>query len=230
MNLKSYLRGIGIGILVTSAVFIISGASNKQGTMTDDMVKARAKELGMVEAATTVADVGNASSSDAVVENEEAYDALQPVAPTIEVVENAGEEQPEPETPAEEVKPTEEAEPAAESEAANETDLTPTSTPVPTKEVESQKEAAPTKAVEEKAGDSASDSEADNVVIVINAGDGSDTAARKLAQAGLIDDAAAFDKFLISKGYDRKITTGNHVILKSATQDEIADNLISSTR
>ena len=35
MNLKSYLRGIGIGILVTAAVFIISGASDKKGTMTD---------------------------------------------------------------------------------------------------------------------------------------------------------------------------------------------------
>ncbi len=57
MNLKSYLRGIGIGILVTAAVFIISGASDKKGTMTDEMIKQRAKELGMVEASTTVADV-----------------------------------------------------------------------------------------------------------------------------------------------------------------------------
>ena len=57
MNLKSYLRGIGIGILVTAAVFLVSGSSNEK-EMTDAQIKARAKELGMIEQV-TLADVGD---------------------------------------------------------------------------------------------------------------------------------------------------------------------------
>ena len=46
MKLRYYLRGLGLGILVTAAFFI---ASNSKDTMTDAEVKARAKELGMIE-------------------------------------------------------------------------------------------------------------------------------------------------------------------------------------
>ena len=72
MNLKSYLRGIGIGILVTCAVFIISGAGDKKPDMSDDMIKARAKELGMVEVASTLADVGNNAVTPEIKEESEA--------------------------------------------------------------------------------------------------------------------------------------------------------------
>ena len=48
MKLRSYLRGIGLGILVASALFICSGKAGKS-TMTDEQVIARAKALGMVD-------------------------------------------------------------------------------------------------------------------------------------------------------------------------------------
>lgn len=47
MKLKYYLRGLGIGILVTVMIVAISGAGKK--TMTDEEIKSRAKELGMIE-------------------------------------------------------------------------------------------------------------------------------------------------------------------------------------
>lgn len=47
MKRKYYLRGLGTGILVTALILII--ASGQKETMTDEEVKARAKELGMVE-------------------------------------------------------------------------------------------------------------------------------------------------------------------------------------
>lgn len=47
MNIKSYLKGIGVGILVSALILIIAGNMNK---MSDADVIKRAKELGMVEA------------------------------------------------------------------------------------------------------------------------------------------------------------------------------------
>ena len=48
MKIRYYLRGLGIGILFTSIFFLVSNGSSNQ-TMTDEQVKARAKELGMTE-------------------------------------------------------------------------------------------------------------------------------------------------------------------------------------
>lgn len=47
MKLKYYLRGLGIGIVM--AVLITGVSMGRKQTMTDDEVKARAKELGMIE-------------------------------------------------------------------------------------------------------------------------------------------------------------------------------------
>ena len=56
MKLKYYLRGLGIGILVTIVIVAISGAGKK--TMTDEEIKNRARELGMVES-TVLSDIQN---------------------------------------------------------------------------------------------------------------------------------------------------------------------------
>ena len=47
MKRKYYMRGLGTGILVT--VIIMSISAGQKRPMTDEEVKARAKELGMVE-------------------------------------------------------------------------------------------------------------------------------------------------------------------------------------
>lgn len=47
MNLKYYLRGLGLGIMVTALILAIAG--NRKNSMTDAQIKERAKELGMIE-------------------------------------------------------------------------------------------------------------------------------------------------------------------------------------
>ena len=47
MKLRYYLRGLGIGILITVVILTISGLG--KDVMTDEEIKERAKELGMVE-------------------------------------------------------------------------------------------------------------------------------------------------------------------------------------
>lgn len=47
MKLKYYLRGLGIGIMITTVILMIGFARNKN-TLSDDEIIARAKQLGMV--------------------------------------------------------------------------------------------------------------------------------------------------------------------------------------
>lgn len=61
--------------------------------------------------------------------------------------------------------------------------------------------------------------------ITVSSGDGSDTVARKLYEAGLISDVSAYDRYLCQNGYDKKICTGVKTIPAGATEAEIAQIL-----
>lgn len=216
MKLRSYLRGIGIGIIVTSAIFIVGGAGKKQQTMTDAQVIARAKELGMIES-TVLSEM-----------NEEA------VEPTAEIVASAQDEIKDEALAKENEEVTKEAEPTAEAEPTEE--VTPEPTQEPTPEVTPEPTPEPTPEVtpeptpEKPAKDTPSGNDENTIVVVVNAGDGSDTVAKRVFEAGLVSNASEFDKYLMANGYDRKITIGNHKIAASATEEEIAKNLVSSTK
>lgn len=64
---------------------------------------------------------------------------------------------------------------------------------------------------------------AETVQITVYGGEGSQAVARKLKDAGLIEDASAYDKFLCSNGYDKKICTGRHTLPVDASEKEIAE-------
>ena len=49
MKRKYYLRGIGVGILFSTIVLLVAYIASGRGQMTDDEIRKRAKELGMVE-------------------------------------------------------------------------------------------------------------------------------------------------------------------------------------
>ena len=52
MKLKYYLRGLGIGMIVTALILGISFSNRQDQTsqiMTDDQIRERAAELGMVD-------------------------------------------------------------------------------------------------------------------------------------------------------------------------------------
>lgn len=215
MRLKSYLRGIGIGILVTAAVFMISGGLKRESTMTDEQVKARAKELGMLEQITLVEPTAAVKEEKAEVKAENKAES------------KAGAET--------------ESKAGTVAEAKAET-ATPATTPE-IKAEDSKKEEAKaddSKKEETKADDSKKEAdggdvgaeEVDNktIIIVVNSGDSSETVSRKLFEAGIVADAREYDKYLMENGYDRTITVGNHKISVTASKEEIAKNLTSSTR
>ena len=63
--------------------------------------------------------------------------------------------------------------------------------------------------------------ESDKTVIRIASGQSSYSVCEELKKLGLIEDVKAFDIFLCSKGYDRRLVVGEHVIPAGASLDEI---------
>ena len=64
--------------------------------------------------------------------------------------------------------------------------------------------------------------EAGTIPFSIIRGDSSDSVSRRLEEAGLIDNAVAYDRYLCQNGYDKRIQTGNYDIPVNATGEEIA--------
>ena len=94
----------------------------------------------------------------------------------------------------------------------------------PTEEVTSE-EQQPTEEQqpsEEMPSEAAVSEEEQKVTFEIRKGAGSDTVSKNLEAAGLIEDAAAFDKYLCDNGYSRRLRIGTYELLMGMKEEEIA--------
>ena len=66
------------------------------------------------------------------------------------------------------------------------------------------------------------------VTIVVNKGYSSDTVSRILAEAGLVEDAGAFDRYLVNAGYATRIRIGTYRILMGTSRERIAQIIIGA--
>lgn len=214
MNLKYYLRGLGVGIVVTSLILGIGLGSRKE-TLSNEEIKERARELGMVEESITVAEA-------AAQKEEEAQEAEVTVAPVPE--ENA-ESDAEPIVNAE---PEVSSEPAVSTGAAPEASEKPnvSAASEPAASTAAEAGATPEAGVKPVADEAEEDNgtapEKEIVDITINPGEGSYVISQKLEQSGLIDDAAEYDAYLCDNGYHTKLRAGVHKIPMGFTREEIA--------
>lgn len=191
MKLKYYLRGLGIGILVTTVILSLAGVGRKN--MTDEEVVKRAKELGMVES-TLLSDLPDQTKTDEV----------RPTEPEISL-------QPETSEPEESASTSKTPEAPEETTTTPETPAAPEETPVAPEETPVSPE------------DGNPDIPAgETVTLVIGRGESSTTVSKNLKKAGIVEDAAAFDRFLCNNGYDKKIITGTYEIPYGASEEEIA--------
>ena len=225
MERKYYLRGLGLGIVVTAVIMGIALSDNK--AMTDKEIVARAKELGMVE--NTV--LSNTDSKEETQENTDAADSEGPGGQGQTV----GEGQDIAQIGQNEVQNT--AADDHETQDDDETSNDVITAPETESDVEAGKTAAESdlNAEEEETNIVADDeeggeSEDDNIginagvirVIIINSGDSSYTVAKKLEDVGVITSAATFDTFLCENGYDKRIRTGTFSIPADASDEQIA--------
>lgn len=212
MKMRYYLRGLGLGILVTAIFFLVGDSSGK--TMSDEQIKARARELGMIESTVLaeipkeeiVESVEEEGGIESVMENETESEAVETsVEETEPAEENSVEE------PVEEISSEAEKESAAEvtveESEADDNNIEETSNPEESSVAEEQTSTA---------------ANTESVSIVVHSGEGSDDVSRRLADMGLVADAHEYDKFLMANGYDKKIRTGEHIIPAGATWEEMA--------
>lgn len=231
MKLKYYLRGLGIGIVVTAIIMSFTGQPEK---LSDAQIKMRALELGMVEE-NVLADLQKEDipsyeeivgeepetleeTTDEEVSTEEAAEEATAAEDVNTEEVTAAEEGNAEEVTANEEGNAEEATANEETEAAIE------------ENVESSMEAENLMSADANGEDSNSTStEISNdeivenyIVISIASGNGSETVSRKLYEAGLVNSAVEYNRFLVQNGYDRRLKVGNHEIPVSATEEEMA--------
>lgn len=285
MKLKYYMRGLGIGILMTALIMGLS--LNGKRELSDEEIKERAAALGMVEESAVL--LPSTSKSNESVEKEELEN--EPIE-NVQIEQNetdAGQEDDIEQTehnytPEKAVNYTPESAEsiAIRNQAANKVAAQITSKIQADAMIREAEDAAGVAGSVGTAGSDAASTEttgadtadstysgaanadtsnevtagndatvaqnetadekiaeAENIedkpavgrtpaTIVVESGNGSDTVSRKLVEAGLVENAEAFDKYLCNHDYDYKITVGKHTIPAGSTYDEIARILISA--
>ena len=192
MKLKYYLRGLGIGMIVTALILGISFSNRQDQTsqiMTDDQIRERAAELGMVD------------SSEL----------------TLAALQNS-EKQPTEGTPEETTQTQEQNNIEAKPETTQEPEAI--AEPEPEKTAELEKTAAPETTAEPEVTEAPQRTQ--TASITIQRGDDSGSVSRRLYEAGLVENAKAFDNYLCNNGYSRSINPGTYEIAPGTSEEEIA--------
>lgn len=203
MKLKYYMRGLGIGILVTAIIMSVAYAGRDE--MTDEEIKARAKALGMVESM-VLSEIGSDKEPEITSEPEPTK--------TPKVTETPATAEPplETETPVE-TDTSEGTENFKETETPEETDA-----PAGTEEPSETDDSASAKGSFQINGDV--------VTVTIEGGMSSVAVSKLLEEAGLISSAGSYDRYLCDRKYDKRIRTGVYQIPMGATEEEITQMIV----
>ena len=224
MRLKYFLRGVGIGILVTTIILTVTHSSERR--MSDSEVIDRAIELGMSfsashsgqqssteESSPEESSAGQENSGDDVTDDlqheSEAETEMGSQSPSETASELAGDG---------------EASPGKESEAV--TEMT-TKAITETTETTETPETTTELTTENNNAGSAAGVMNNEVTCTINITKGmsSRTVCDMLKQNGIIEDAADFDRYLIKTGYDDKIRVGEVEVNSGMTYEELTASL-----
>lgn len=206
MNLRSYMRGLGLGIMVCA--ILLSLSNSKRNKITDAQIKARAAELGMVEENSSVLTslVDEVKTEDRVKESDEEK-------PEVIPIEEA--------TVAENTKDSNIIEPKKVEKSDDDSELLDS--------VDDQKPVSDDKKLdlEEKPKDYPTEGPAVKkmVMVTVYPGEGSYTISKKLANLGLVESADIFDNYLCQNGYDKRLCTGNYNLMIGDSAESIAKRL-----
>ncbi len=196
MKQKYYLRGLGIGILITAIVFIIAGPSE----LSEEEIIKRAEELGYTKVEEEV--TPSIGIKELLEAETPAPTNTQIPSPTDAIsITEAPTETP---APTETVAPT--IEPTSTPIPAN-TPI-PTYTPVPTQE--------PTIVPEETVI---------TAEIVVERGNTATVVCRKIEEAGILEDGDALRIYLINNGLTDYINVGTYTLSSDMSIDEIANHI-----
>lgn len=218
MRLKYFLRGVGIGILVTTIILTVTHSSERR--VSDSEVIDRAIELGMSfsashsgqqssteESSTEESSAGRENAGDDVTDDlqheSETETEMGSQSPSETVSESTSDG---------------EASPGKESEAV---------TGMTTQAITETTETTTELTTENNNAGSAAGVMNNEVTCTINITKGmsSRTVCDMLKQNGIIEDAADFDRYLIKTGYDDKIRVGEVEVNSGMTYEELTASL-----
>ncbi len=194
MKLKYYVRGLGIGIVFATLLCVISFKVSGKTDMSDTEVIKRAEALGMI------------MKTD-ILKEETSEEETSEKETTTETKDNKEETESESEADTKET--------VNESKAETVAETLPAQTE-PVTEAIIQTEAV-TEPVTEQVK-----TVIENISVDVISGMDSGSVSKLLYAAGVVNDAAEFDRYLVNNNYANNIRTGNYVIPKGSSYDEIA--------
>lgn len=203
MKLRYYLRGLGIGVIVTA--LLMGFVTREKLPLTDAEIKARARALGMVESdSMKLSDIqqtdpsrqdtpGNGSAGSEQSKSSEPSEQDSPEDGS------AGSEPPESAEPSEQ-------EPPEDGSAGYE----------------------PPESLNSSGPESSESTEPQTVTFTVKSGYNSDKVSKLLKEAGLVENAGEFDRFLVKEGYANRISVGTYEIEVGASMERIAKIITKS--
>ena len=222
MGLRLYLRGLGLGIIVT-ALLMGYTLGNKKESLTDAEIIARAEALGMVEEGKQLFQPSDSSEETIEVTGRKDEDTGDVAASTgTDAPVTGTEEQEDSVTGTEEA--SEKPEEGVNGESVKELNVSGA--------VESGEEVvaggddqAPADVVSDDSKEPETTTprrQTRDVTLTIRGGSDSLTIARQLENLGAVESAEDFDAYLVSRKLDRYISSGTFSIPARATREEIA--------
>ena len=247
MKLKFYLRGLGIGMAIAAVVMGMTFSSSNKETLSDDEIIERAQELGMVEeskvligaSVTPVEETATPTPTETATPTPTKTATPTPTktatptptktaTPTLTKTATPTPTKTATPTPTKTATPTptktatptptKTATPTPTKTATPTPTKTATPTPTKTATPTPTKTATPTPIPSPVAPIVA----AGGVNVNVVPGSGSETISAQLYRAGLVKSAAEFNEYLCKNGYDRKLTTGDHLIAPGMDYQQIA--------
>lgn len=205
MKFKYFLRGLGVGFLFCSLIFVAAYQTSPNKLLTDEDVIARAKELGMVEAPTKMEELLNEQTSET---SEESSESSTTEAPTE--MQSTEEQTSEGQTSEEQT-----------TESTTESTTEEPTTEATTEEVttEATSEEVTTEATSEEPS---TEQKEVSAKITIKRGMQSITVARMLEREGIVTDADDFDRYLNKHGYSTKLRVGTYTVKNSYSYEKLA--------
>ncbi len=201
MKIQYYLRGLGIGIIVTALVMGIT--KDRKEPLTEAEIRAMALEIGMVDSNSL-----KLTDTQASGEPDSFSGTPEPGEPSGDEGPGEGEDGEEPEEPSGDEGPGE----GEDGEEPGE--------PSGDERQEEGEDGEEPEEPEEPSGDEGQPDE--GITVEIEPGAGSRAICRMLEEAGLIEDADSFDRYLIDNGYSKRIRMGTYVIIPGTDPEEIA--------
>ncbi|MCR5602272.1 MAG: hypothetical protein K6G27_01060 [Lachnospiraceae bacterium] len=243
MQLKSYLRGFGCGLFI-SAVLMGIAMSYSRKTMTDEEVKLRAAELGMVEEDSVLVRPSADSTPTPVVQlNPDPVEQTEKVTVPSDTTGSKTTETEEVKEDTENQNAADKADPYENEDrlAAMGMNASSSSDNEEAKEETKEEEKEEAKAevkeeakeevkeevqqeVKQEAEEEAKEDtkSTETYTLEISKGASSPGVAGLLQKSGLVDNAADFDDYLCKNGYDKRIQNGVFKIPAGAGYEEIA--------